>query len=282
MRPKPWYKKKRYYGILTVALLIADYGWAHYKFASNPLLSGIGPKYNEDGTVDYTLINRRYERRNDRVVVAEGAFWTLRLPAEFEAKISEASKSTFYPNGFGGSAINLNSRPNEYFSFDLSWPKLGPKPPEPEDNFFWNSSAVAEVSRAGNINVFISNSYYGDKTSETFDKFWEDKSCVATDSFGDGFQFYESSGLATGTTHEGCHSRFLPKSTRYFVLRDPSGAPIAQGTCGRRCNVDTFVLGHRTNLTISTKLIKKLPSILPAVVARIEEFTVKKEKITWK
>jgi hypothetical protein len=115
------------------------------------------PKANTDGTIDYTVTNRHIRREASRSVATAGACWTLRLPNTIPLTVADDSKAQFFPNGLGGGAITFYPHANDYVSLDLAWPHLLPPPPKPAEDYFWNHTDIAELTRVNPIDVFPSN-----------------------------------------------------------------------------------------------------------------------------
>jgi hypothetical protein len=67
-------------GALTVVALCGYFGVQYYMRAYDPLLAGIPPRENADGTIDYTLIGKDYSKTYSPEQQPDNVEWVIRLP----------------------------------------------------------------------------------------------------------------------------------------------------------------------------------------------------------
>jgi hypothetical protein len=125
-------------GIVLIAAMLLAGGYFYLTRPTNPLVTGIPPKENSDGTVDYTLLIERpaYEK-SEREMITEMVF---RFPKVFGAELHTPSKVEI-SNG-----MRFDLRSNRTLSFYLDFQTLQPVPPHYMDNRSFNSVADHIVS----------------------------------------------------------------------------------------------------------------------------------------
>jgi hypothetical protein len=104
-------------GIAVVALAVI-----YYRHANDPLVAGIPPKENSDGTIDYTLIGIETAKTGSRK--SELLEWVIRLPKNYIARdVSQVDGSEIW---FNGGHIKFKGRHNESVALWLKIKDLSP------------------------------------------------------------------------------------------------------------------------------------------------------------
>jgi hypothetical protein len=101
-------------GVLSVVALSSYFGFQFYKRASDPLVAGIPPRENADGTIDYVLaynLKAPFEG-------LKGNYWVLRFTKHQYISLSGLSGDTTVGR-VGGPAYTLRSFPNEYLVINM-------------------------------------------------------------------------------------------------------------------------------------------------------------------
>jgi hypothetical protein len=95
-------------GALTVVALCGYFAVQYYQRASDPLVAGIPPRENADGTVDYALILRPINEHG-------GYYWVIRLNKIFSVRRSE-DLDNLDAELSGGPAFKFKPVPNNFLT----------------------------------------------------------------------------------------------------------------------------------------------------------------------
>jgi hypothetical protein len=96
-------------GLATFGIC-AFLGFQYYKYRSDPLVAGISPRENADGTIDYTLIGKDYSKKYGRGMVKIDLLeWVLRLP---KGSVSGSYGAEDMSVSGGGVGFSHSGRPN--------------------------------------------------------------------------------------------------------------------------------------------------------------------------
>jgi hypothetical protein len=91
-------------------------GYNYYQYISDPLISGIPPKENADGTIDYTLIG--YELNSGEANAKQVLAWIVRLPNKYQAHLAQSHEIDLL--GTNGTSVVTAVRNNETLAFTVS------------------------------------------------------------------------------------------------------------------------------------------------------------------
>jgi hypothetical protein len=126
--------KKAFVALIAI-ILIAGIGY-YLARPADPLLSGIPPRENADGTIDYTLVNKwLYDK--------EPTYWVLRFPNDQYVRTSE-NWTGDYKNS--SNSVGLHTRPNQYIELYFKDNSL--------ENYLLKSE-FGHSDRAGRIEVTV-------------------------------------------------------------------------------------------------------------------------------
>jgi hypothetical protein len=96
-------------GALTVVALCGYFGVQYYMRAYDPLVAGIPPRENADGTIDYTLIGKDYSKTFTPEQPPDNVEWVVRLP---KGAVNSAYGAEDMSMSGGGAGFSHAARPN--------------------------------------------------------------------------------------------------------------------------------------------------------------------------
>ena len=250
---------------------------------NDPLIYGVSPASNPDGTIDYTIINRRLERRGGKFYPVEGAYWVLRLPKQYPVIVSKDETLSFFPDYTSSKSIDFQRRKNESVAFSYSWPTLRPPPPGPEESAFLPNPIKGQISSINRVSVFLENSYVPAGKGLSNFKMSEDETCRSLGIKSNGVEIFQEAdkNLGTNSKKPGICTRLFSYSPQHFVVRNDIGLPIASGKCIGSCSADLVVLDHKVHIGFSRRLLDEVPAIVTETAKFIEKITVRQDKISW-
>ena len=132
--------------VVLCVLVFARY--KYYQYITDPLIAGIPPKENADGTIDYTLIEVKSESSGPKKV----SEWVIRFPKKYHVDMSKRQEVEMLNNNVVSGTLTIRS--NEYLGFSVDANNL-----EPRDNLTSSNSAFPDAA-AVILHAEKSNSYW--------------------------------------------------------------------------------------------------------------------------
>ena len=254
-------------GIVLIAAMLMAGGYFYFTRPSNPLLTGIPPKDNSDGTIDYTLLMlRKSNQKTDEDKITE---WVFRFPKELNAQLSDPVKAE---TSNGSVVMSLGSNRSVYFYLDVN--SMAPVPRNYMEGKSFNSVADNVVS--AHIFAFVPR-----KIGEAKEERWKND-CIATGrKFGNLIEYGTSN-----SDRSLCN--ILPNDNRsrlYVLPHDPSQTMITCKTDEPACNFsfwyDDLVLSGNFGKSRLDKYENIAKSILEIIAkAKLSERTVQVSQYT--
>jgi hypothetical protein len=195
--------------ICVLSTVSGYYGYKRYMFGNDPLLTGIPPHENLDGTIDYTLAFPVSQKH-------DGYYWVVRFPKNQYVELSQPGETRIEIPGtavYGLKSYN-NQMLTTYFKLQSFQP-------------FTKPYAIDEILKAPHVEVVLSNVWSDRAENSAIFLNKDSKGCVALGEVAKNIYAYEPRGNSIDT----CVFQEASFKQIGYSIRNEKGLHLAEMSC---------------------------------------------------